>query len=272
MGRAESAFIVACRDVLISGDYDLILKVHSKKSPQNGHNVRVACSSTTPWTTCCPHPATSATILGMFQNQPSLGMVFPPVVHIGFPTLGHSWFTNREAALAAGHRARDPHRLRPDDPGGPLRHDVLVPAADPRQARRATTSAYKDFAGEDEGWGDGMLGHVLERLYGYAVLDTGYTIRLVLNTDWAAINYAFLEYKLQRISSMLPAYTQEQVDWIEHIQIEDPPARAPEEGSPSTTSTPRSGPGPAPGLPGGPGATARGPRGIRGRRDGSGWR
>ena len=33
-----------------------------------------------------------------------------------------------------------------------------------------------------------------------------------MNTELAAINYAFLEYKLQRITSMLPAYTQEQVD------------------------------------------------------------
>ena len=44
-----------------------------------------------------------------------------------------------------------------------------------------------------------MLGHVLERLYGYTVMDAGYTVQCVLNTDWAAINYAFLEYKLQRI-------------------------------------------------------------------------
>ena len=29
----------ACRDVLTSGDYDLVLKVHSKKSPQNGYNL-----------------------------------------------------------------------------------------------------------------------------------------------------------------------------------------------------------------------------------------
>ena len=61
-----------------------------------------------------------------------------------------------------------------------------------------------------------MLGHVLERLYGYTRAWTpGYTVQSVLNTDWAAINYAFLEYKLQRISSMLPAYTQEQIDYIE---------------------------------------------------------
>ena len=36
----------------------------------------------------------------------------------------------------------------------------------------------------------------------------------MLNTDWAAINYAFLEYKLQRIAAMMPAQTAEQIHYL----------------------------------------------------------
>ena len=219
-GRAESAFIVACRDVLVSGDYDLILKIHSKKSPQNGHNVGSLFKHHTV-DNLLSSPGYVGSILEMFSTQPSLGMVFPPVVHIGFPTLGHSWFTNREAALELAtelgiHTVFD--RTTPVAPYGTMfwaRPEALAKLAGHK-------FSFKDFAGEEEGWGDGMLGHVLERLYGYAVMDAGFTVRSVLNTDWAAINYAFLEYKLQRISSMLPAYTQEQVDYIEQVTADGP--------------------------------------------------
>ena len=217
-GRAESAFIISCRDVLTSGDYDLVLKVHSKKSPQNGYNVGSLFKHHS-IDNLLSSPGYVATILAMFDQQPNLGMVFPPVVNIGFPTLGHSWFTNRAAAHALAvklgiHTVFD--RTTPVAPYGTTfwaRPEALAKLAEHE-------FELADFAAEDQGWNDGMLGHVLERLYGYAAMDAGYTVQLVLNTDWAAINYAFLEYKLQRISSMLPAYTQEQVDYIEHVHVQ----------------------------------------------------
>lgn len=216
-GRAESAFIIGCRDVLTSGEYDLILKVHSKKSPQNGanlgqlftrHSVDNLLSS----------PGYVAAILRMFAQQASLGMVFPPVVNIGFPTLGHSWFTNREAAHELAqtlgiHTVFD--RTTPLAPNGTMfwaRPEALAKLAE-------HDFDYADFAAEHEGWSDGMLGHVLERLYGYAVMDAGRTVQCVFNTDWASINYAFMEYKLQRILSMLPAYTQEAVDYLDRARV-----------------------------------------------------
>lgn len=229
-GRAESAFLIACRDVLTSGEYDLVLKIHSKKSPQNGanlgklfkqHSVDNLLSS----------PGYVASILSMFQNQPSLGMVFPPVVNIGFPTLGHSWFTNRDAAHELAnelgiHTIFD--RTTPLAPNGTMfwaRPESLAKLA-------SHDFDYTQFAAEHEGWSDGMLGHVIERLYGYAVLDAGLTVQCVFNTDWASINYVFLEYKLQRILSMLPAHTQEAVDYLERARAAletPPPPPAPEQ-------------------------------------------
>jgi rhamnosyltransferase len=219
-GRAESAFIIGCRDVLLSGRYDLVLKVHSKRSPQNGYN-RANLFKHHSIDNLLSSPGYIATVLGLFADQSILGMVFPPVVNIGFPTLGHSWFTNRPAAAALAqklgiHTVFD--RTTPVAPYGTMfwaRPEALLKLSD-------HPFEFEDFAAEDAGWSDGMLGHVLERLYGYAVMEAGYTVRAVLNTDWAEINYAFLEYKLQRISSLLPPYTQEQVDWIEQVYFDNP--------------------------------------------------
>ena len=39
-GRDMSDFFVGCRDVLLSGDYDLIVKVHSRRKQHKTMNVR----------------------------------------------------------------------------------------------------------------------------------------------------------------------------------------------------------------------------------------
>ena len=72
------------------------------------------------------------------------------------------------------------------------------------------------------GRSDGGLPHVIERLYAYAVMDAGFHVREAITADWAEINYTFLEYKLQRVSSLLPAFTQEQVDYLERVRIDGP--------------------------------------------------
>ena len=145
-----------------AGDYDLVVKVHSKKSPQDGHNVG-SCSSATCSTTCCPRPATPANMLRLFQQHPSLGMVFPPVYHIGYPTLGHAWFPNREpahelatelgihvpstdtrrwppTAACSGARPRGPAKL--DRPQFELSEDFAAPRTGLRRrhARRTSSS------------------------------------------------------------------------------------------------------------------------------------
>jgi lipopolysaccharide biosynthesis protein len=80
---------------------------------------------------------------------------------------------------------------------------------------------WEDYPSDAE-YGDGALPHVQERLMAYTALDAGYQVRCVINRDWASINYCFLEYKLQRISALLPAYTQEQVDFITQITTDGP--------------------------------------------------
>lgn len=218
-GRETSAFLVGCADLLTEGQYDLICKVHSKKSAQDGYNLGMLFKQHM-FDNLLSSPAYVSALLALFVKDPTLGMVFPPVVNIGYPTLGHSWFTNRQAAAGLAkelgiHTTFD--RSTPIAAYGGMfwcRPQGLA-------ALTARQWQWEDFP-DEAGWTDGALPHVIERLYAYAVMSAGFHVRCAMTADWAEINYTFLEYKLQRISSMLPAFTQEQVDYIERIKTDGP--------------------------------------------------
>lgn len=221
-GRDMAAMLITCKDVLTSGDYDLICRIHSKKSPQNSYNTAKLFKDHM-FDNLLYSDGYVANILKMFDQEKTLGMVFPPIVNIGYPTLGHSWFTNRDWAWHwAEKMGVKTHfdRSTPVAPYGTMfwfRPEALLKMSEyPWQ--------HSDYPPEP-GHNDGGLAHVQERLLGYTVMDAGYHVRSVINRDWAAINYAFLEYKLQRISSYLPPYTQDQVDYIEELQRQAPLAQ-----------------------------------------------
>ena len=218
-GRDMSAFLIACRDVLATGAYDLVCKVHSKKSPQDAFNAADLFKRHM-FDNILYTPGYVVNLLRLFEQHESLGMVFPPIVNIGYPTLGHSWFTNRPMAEVVAKQIGISTQFDSTTPLAPYgsmfwaRPEALLKMVD----HPWTWEDYPD----DHGYGDGGLPHVQERLMAYTVLDAGYQVRSVINRDWASINYCFLEYKLQRISSMLPAYTQEQVDFITSVKLDGP--------------------------------------------------
>ena len=218
-GRETSAFLVGCRDLLAPGRYDLICKVHSKRSAQDGYNLGMLFKHHM-FDNLLSSPMYVSRLLGLFAKDQTLGMVFPPVINIGYPTLGHAWFTNRPAAVELAkdlgiHTTFD--RSTPIAPYGGMfwcRPEALA-------AFTAHELKWEDFP-DEAGWTDGGLPHVIERLYAYVVMNAGFHVRSVMTADWAEINYTFMEYKLQRVSSMLPAFTQEQVDYLEKVNTDGP--------------------------------------------------
>lgn len=219
-GRDMSALLVGCRDVLTSGRYDLALRVHSKKSPQDDHNAATLFKHHM-FDNLLLSTGYVAHILRMFDKEPTLGMVFPPVVNIGYPTLGHSWFTNRPLAekvakMLGLHVVFD--RSTPLAPYGSM--FWFRPEAMLKMTGHEWT--WEDYPLEAKDYGDGSITHVQERLMAYTALDSGHHVRCVINREWAAINYTFLEYKLQRVAAMLPHFTQDQVDYLSRLQTEGP--------------------------------------------------
>jgi lipopolysaccharide biosynthesis protein len=216
-GRDTSAMLLASKDVFDDDRYDLVCRVHSKKSPQDSYNTADLFKHHMFDNLLCT-PGYVANVLRLFDEQPTLGMVFPPVIHIGYPTLGHAWFTNRPLAESVARQLGVSVVFDADTPIAPYGSMFW---ARPRAMRKLVDFpwAWTDFPDEG-GYRDGGLPHVLERLLAYTVLDAGYHVRSVMNRDWASINHAFLEYKLQKVTALLPPQTQEQLEYLQQAHAQ----------------------------------------------------
>jgi rhamnosyltransferase len=214
-GRDVSAFLIDCRDVLESGGYDVVVKVHSKKQPQDKQNVAELFKRHM-FENLLSSPGYAANVLRLFQQHPSLGMVFPPIYHIAYPTLGHAWFLNKPRAE---REARKLGIRVPFDRSTPLSAYGSFFIARPEALRLLVTAGYThdDFPDESK-YGDGALTHVVERLMSYAVLASGHHCREVLNAELAAINYSYLEYRAIAVGTKLPAYPRQQIKRIAQLK------------------------------------------------------
>ena len=210
-GRDIGAFLVDCNDVLASGKWDIVVKIHSKKSVQDDYNA-AQLFKTHLYDTLLNSRAHVANILAEFAAHPSLGMVLAPLPHMGYPTMGHAWFTNREPAQAVAKRLGI---NVPFDKDMPLATYGSMFIARPQALAKLVNAGFKpeNFPVEG-GYKDGSLAHVLERLMAYAALSEGFYVRPVLAPKWAEVYYGYLEYKLAAVSSFLPPFTIDQVPYL----------------------------------------------------------
>ncbi len=201
-GRDLSAFFVACHDVITSDEYDLIVKIHSKKTVQQGAAAGELFKRQQ-LENLLASPGYAANVLGLFQKEKGLGVVFAPTVHIGYPTLGGAWFGNKEPAsellTAAGVHV-------PIDDRSPLAPMGAMWIARPAAMRRLATSlSYDDYLPESE-HRDGSLAHVQERVIAYGAAQDGFHTRTVANPEYIAISHTFLEYKYDQIMAPVQGY------------------------------------------------------------------
>ncbi|WP_345801867.1 rhamnan synthesis F family protein [Microbacterium sp. AZCO] len=210
-GRDQSAFLIGCRDLLLSDQYDLVVKVHSKKTPQDSPNVGRHFKRQQ-FTNLLNSPGYAANLVALFQREPGLGLVFPPTIHLGYPSMGHGWWANKpafvELADALGIRV-------PADEISPLAPFGSMFAARPAALRILVERewTYDDFGGV-EAYQDGGLAHVLERLPVYAAGELGFHTRTVANAEYLASSYAALDYNLDQLSSTLPDSTMQQIQLL----------------------------------------------------------
>ena len=210
-GRDIGAFLVDCNDVLSSDKWDIVVKIHSKKSVQDDYNA-AQLFKTHLYDNLLNSRAHVANILAEFAAHPSLGMVLAPLPHMGYPTMGHAWFTNREPAQAVAKRLGI---NVPFDKDMPLATYGSMFIARPQALTKLVNAGFKpeNFPVEG-GYKDGSLAHVLERLMAYAALSEGFYVRPVLAPKWAEVYYGYLEYKLAAVSSFLPPFTIDQVPYL----------------------------------------------------------
>lgn len=213
-GRDVSAFLVGCADLLRDGDYDIVVKLHSKRSPQDGA-VAGGWFKRHLFGNLLHSPNYAANVANLFVEHPEIGMVIPPVIHIGFPTMGQAWYLNKEPAARL---CKQLGITTPLDESTPLSAYGSMFIARPRALRALVDAGltWSDF--EDQPYGDGSLAHVIERLFTYSALGAGMPVYTVQSTELASINYSFLEYKLQNFSQGLPGPAMEQAIHLQRLK------------------------------------------------------
>ncbi|WP_345556309.1 rhamnan synthesis F family protein [Microbacterium kyungheense] len=210
-GRDQSAFLIGCRDVLLSDRYDLVVKLHSKKTPQDGFNVGRHFKAQQ-FDNLLASPGYTANVLALFQREPGLGLVYPPMIHIGYPTMGRGWWSNKpgfeQLALALGIRV-------PLDDISPLAPYGSMYIARPEALRPLIEREwrYEEFGGV-EAYRDGGLAHILERMPSYAAAELGYHTRTAATTEYTSISHTAFEFNFDELSATTPGYTYEQIRFI----------------------------------------------------------
>lgn len=200
-GRDMSALFITCRDLFLEDRYDLVCRLHTKKSPQVWAG-RANMFKRHMFENLLHSPGFTSNVLDMFQDRPSVGVAVPPLIHIAYPTMGHVWFANRQRVESLAKELDLQVPLDPDTPIGAFGSMFWFR---PRALRKlfAHPWHWSDFDGEPYP-NDGSLGHALERLICYVAQDAGYMTQQIVSSHQAEWTYGVLEYKLQKLASGLP--------------------------------------------------------------------
>ncbi|MFJ6653176.1 rhamnan synthesis F family protein [Microbacterium sp. NPDC091313] len=210
-GRDQSAFLIACKDVLLHGGYELVVKLHSKKTPQDARNVG-RHFKLQQFDNLLNSDGYAANLVALFQTEPGLGIAFPPMIHIGYPTMGRGWWSNRPGF----ERLAEELGIQvPLDDISPLAPYGSMFIARPEALRLLVDHdwSYQDFGGADA-YRDGGLAHILERMPVYAAGELGYHARTVTNAQYMSISHTALEFKLDEMGATIPGFAVDKIDFV----------------------------------------------------------
>lgn len=213
-GRDKAALFIGCRDLILGDEYDLLIAIHGRVSVRKTANMQ-DYSRRHQLDNLLSSKGYVENLLALFQREPGLGLVFPPMVHIGNAIMGRGWGAYREPALDLCARlgVRVPlDRVSPLAPFGGMwvgRPDALRPLARERWSDndygKRGRRAYVE------------LGRVQERLIPLVAAEQGYHCRTVLNQEHAAISHTSLEYKADQMFSTTRGYPVEQIRFMHRL-------------------------------------------------------
>jgi rhamnosyltransferase len=200
-GRDMSSLFITFRDVILSNQYEMALRLHSKRTPQVGRQIGNAFRDHL-MENLVNSREYIHNLYDLLEANPKMGFVVPPTIHIGFATLGHAWFTNKRPMMELAAR---------------LKIDVPVDRDTPIAAYGTMfwfrTDALKPLFEHEWEWTefnqeprhvDGGLAHLLERLMGYCAQSRRYRVITIASARQLARAYAKLEYKYQLLSALMP--------------------------------------------------------------------
>lgn len=200
-GRDMSALFITCRDLFLDDHYDLVCRLHTKKTPHL-HTGRGNVFKRHMFDNLVNSPGYIANVLDMFRDHPWIGVAVPSIIQISFGTLGHAWGNNYARTADVAARVGIDVNFDPHTPVGAFGSMFWFR---PKSLRKLFAHDWKWTDFEPEPYPlDGSLGHALERLITYAAQDAQFTTQQILASHLAQWNYAILEYKLQKLTSALP--------------------------------------------------------------------
>lgn len=200
-GRDMSSLFITAKDIILEKKYDWVCRLHSKKSPQDSYG-RAEHFKEMMYLNLLKDKNYTSKLLNFLDKNTNIGFAMPPMVHIGYPTLGHSWYGNKIRVMEL---AEDLGIDIPLDDFSPYAAYGTMFWFRPKALEKLFKYDWKfeDFA-EEPAHFDGSLAHALERLLVYVVHDAGYMAYNVMSSEMAELNYTKLEYKAQRLMSSLP--------------------------------------------------------------------
>ena len=200
-GRDMSSLFITCRDLFLDDTYELVCRIHSKKSPQVA-STQGSLFKRHMFENLLNSKGYVSNVIDMFHDNPWIGVALPPLIHISYWTMGHAWYDNRKKAKEVSDLLDLKVHFDPDTPIGAFGTNFWFR---PRALRKLFAHEWQwtDFNQEPRHV-DGGLAHALERLISYVAQDARYTTQQILSTHQAGQNYAMLEYKLQKLQAALP--------------------------------------------------------------------
>lgn len=199
-GRDMSSLLITCQDLVLNEKYDLICRLHSKKSPQAGFGMSEHFKEMM-YLNLLKDKSYTSKVLNFMDKNIHVGLAMPPMIHIGYPTLGHSWFANKPRALELANQL---DINIPFDDFSPYAPYGSMYWFKPQALKKVFQCNWKfeDFHQEPMPH-DHTISHALERLLAYIAHDAGYLAYNIMSSEMAELNYTKLEYKAQRLISNL---------------------------------------------------------------------
>jgi rhamnosyltransferase len=197
-GRDMSSLFIDLKDVVLEGGYDLICRLHSKRSPQVNPAIGTYFKHYL-FDSVLASPAYTSHLLDFLVSHPHVGMAFAPMIHTGYPTMGHAWFSNRPTFEKI---MKDLDCEVPLEPVSPIAAYGTVFWFRPHALRPLFEDAYvyEDYNPEPNHF-DGGLAHGLERVMTYLAQARGYMAATVWPDYVAAQSTTLMEYKMDSLYS-----------------------------------------------------------------------
>ena len=201
-GRDVSSLLIGVRDVIM--DYDLVCFVHDKKTAQVVPGTAGASFAYKCFENTLASRAYVENIMITFDQNPRLGLLTPPEPNHGpfFTTLGREWRGNYEQVkeLAQELEIRVPieEEKPPVAPYGTMfwfRPKAMLPLF-------RKEWSYEDFPPEPNETDNTIL-HAIERIYPFAVQESGYYPGIVMTQGFAGIEYGNLKYYVREYNEIM---------------------------------------------------------------------